>query len=83
MCRLWPVHRADLQQVLSEAAIKQGVTLRLGCLVVAVDEGDQALSVVVHGGERLFADMVVGADGKPRLSSFQVVLIIPSWCCLV
>jgi salicylate hydroxylase len=53
-----------LQQVLYEAAIKRGITLRLGCLVVALDEDDQTLAVVVKGGERIEADVIVGADGK-------------------
>lgn len=73
--RLWPVHRADLQHVLFEAAMKAGVILRLGCLVVAVDEDGQELSVVVKGGERISADVIVGADGT---STLQLTLVGPS-----
>ncbi|TAQ86911.1 hypothetical protein B7494_g4752 [Chlorociboria aeruginascens] len=60
---LCPLHRADLQQVLYEAAIQRGITLRLGCPVVTLDEDDQTLAVVVKGGERIEADVIVGADG--------------------
>jgi 2-polyprenyl-6-methoxyphenol hydroxylase-like FAD-dependent oxidoreductase len=60
--RIWAVHRADLQQVLFEAAVKRGISLRLGCPVVEVD--DENLAVVIKGGERIEADVIVGADGK-------------------
>ena len=58
------MHRADLQHILWEGAVRQGVTLRFGCSVIAVNEDDQVLSVGVSGGERILADVIVGADGK-------------------
>ncbi|KAK5701678.1 hypothetical protein LTR97_004496 [Elasticomyces elasticus] len=61
---LWPVHRANLQHVLFEAAMKQGVVLKLGCLVTAVEEDNLELSVVINGQDRMYADVIVGADGK-------------------
>jgi 2-polyprenyl-6-methoxyphenol hydroxylase-like FAD-dependent oxidoreductase len=60
--RLWSVHRADLQQVLYDAAVKRGITVRLGCPVVEVD--DEEVSVLIKGGEKIKADIIVGADGK-------------------
>lgn len=63
--RLLHVHRADLQQALYKAAVKRGITLRLGCPVVAVDDEDEEnVAVVIKGGERIEADVIVGADGK-------------------
>jgi flavin-dependent dehydrogenase len=60
--RLLLIHRADLQQVLYQAAVERGITLRLGCPVVAID--DENVAVVLKGGERIEADVIVGADGK-------------------
>ena len=62
--RLWPLHRADLQEVLYNEARRRGVVFRFGCPVVATDEDWNSLAVVVKGGERIEADVVVGADGK-------------------
>lgn len=58
----WSVHRADLQNVLYEAAKKIGIEVRLGCTVVGVDEAGPA--VLIQGGERIEADLIVGADGE-------------------
>lgn len=63
--RLWPVHRAEYQRVLWEAAKKRGVTLRLGSLVVDIDEEHPA--VIIKGGERIEGDLVIGADGELSL----------------
>ena len=66
-----PFHRADLQQVLYNAAMKQRITLRLGCTIVALDEDDEKLAVVMKSGERIETDVVVGADGKPMMDTPQ------------
>jgi salicylate hydroxylase len=66
--RLWPFHRADLQQILYEAAMKRGITFRLGCPVVSLDEDDDTSAVVIKGGERIEADVIVGADGKSEIN---------------
>ena len=63
------VHRADYQQVLYEAAVERGVTIRLGCPVVSVDEA--TASVTLKSGEVIRADLIVGADG--RSPTVQVV----------
>lgn len=62
--RLWSVHRADLQEIMVEAAIKHGAELRLGCPVIAVVENQENATVIIQGYERIKADVVVGADGK-------------------
>ena len=41
--------------------------MRLGCPVVGVD--DEEVAVVIKGGERIEADIVVGADGKSAFLS--------------
>ena len=53
-----------MQKILYEAAIKRGVAFRLGCPVVALEEDDDTPAVVIKGGEKIEADVVVGADGK-------------------
>ncbi len=70
--RLWPLHRADLQRVLYDEARSQGVIFRLGCMVVATDEDEHSLAVVVEGGERIEADVIVGADGKLLIRLFTL-----------
>ena len=71
--RLLRVHRADLQQVLYKAAVERGVTLRLGCPVMAIDdEHEDNVAVVIRCGERIAADVIVGADGKSTSNSDAV-----------
>jgi salicylate hydroxylase len=60
--RLLHVHRADLQHVLYKAAVERGIALRLGCRVISID--DENVAVVIKGGQRIEADIIVGADGK-------------------
>lgn len=70
------VHRADLQQVLYKAAVERGITLRLGCPVVVIeDEDEENVAVVIEGGERIEADVIVGADGIK--SDYGLVLLLP------
>jgi 2-polyprenyl-6-methoxyphenol hydroxylase-like FAD-dependent oxidoreductase len=57
--------------VLYEAAKKRGITLRLGCPVVAIEENDETVAVVIRGGERIEAEVIVGADGKSTINSLQ------------
>lgn len=67
------VHRADLQQVLFKAAVERGVTLRLGCPVIAIDdEHEDDVVVVIRSGERIAADVLVGADGRSTSNSDAV-----------
>ena len=55
------LHRVDVQRALAARAKALGVTLRLGCRVADVDF--DAASLVLESGERLAADLLVGADG--------------------
>lgn len=57
------MHRADYQRVLADEAQRLGAHLRLGVDVVEVECNDQNPSVTLAGGERLVADVIVGADG--------------------
>ncbi|KAF8864941.1 FAD/NAD(P)-binding domain-containing protein [Acephala macrosclerotiorum] len=57
----WGVHRADYQQILYAGAIERSVIVRLGCRVVSVDE--KCPAIIINGGERIEADLVIGADG--------------------
>jgi 2-polyprenyl-6-methoxyphenol hydroxylase-like FAD-dependent oxidoreductase len=70
--RFWTVHRADYQQVLYEGAKDKGVIIRLGSRVVSVD--DEHTAVVLQSGERVEADLIVGADGMCKhLSDSQAL----------
>ncbi|CAG8977439.1 hypothetical protein HYALB_00007771, partial [Hymenoscyphus albidus] len=59
------------QQILFGAATKRGATIKLGCPVVAIEENEKRITVMVKGGERVEADMVVGADGDEWLLSLD------------
>jgi salicylate hydroxylase len=56
------VHRADIIDVLVDAAQRSGVIIRTGHTVEHVHSGDQP-EVVTASGETFSADLVVGADG--------------------
>ena len=49
------------QQVLYEAAIESGVRIEFGSSIISIDENSPAL--VLGNGERILADLIVGADG--------------------
>ncbi|MFD3714221.1 FAD-dependent monooxygenase, partial [Streptomyces sp. NPDC058677] len=53
------VHRADLQHALAAAVPPRSV--RLNTLVVGIDQDDELAHVTTASGERLGADLVVGA----------------------
>ncbi|EJU03227.1 monooxygenase [Dacryopinax primogenitus] len=55
-------HRGELHQILFDHAVELGVDLRLSANVTEYWEDDHAAGVVSNG-ERLSADVVVGADG--------------------
>lgn len=57
------MHRADYQRVLANEARRLGANLRLDCDVVKVECNELRPAVVLASGERLEADVVVGADG--------------------
>ncbi|KAI1815146.1 FAD/NAD(P)-binding domain-containing protein [Poronia punctata] len=84
------VHRADLLNVLVEAALKQGVEIKLGCDVAAVDFATS--TVRLSTGVTYKADLILGADGErsvcrnellgrqdlPRSTGDKVVRIVVS-----
>ena len=57
------LHRADLIALLLQGAVEAGVTLRLLSRVAEVDLSPPRPAVVLDGGERLEARLLVGADG--------------------
>jgi salicylate hydroxylase len=60
------IHRADLQRILSEAALAAGVDIRLGAEVVdfaQVPAGVLAHLRTTEGEETPTADLLIGADG--------------------
>jgi salicylate hydroxylase len=57
------MHRADYQHVLANEARRLGAKFRLGADVVSADCDGGRASVTLASGERLTADVVVGADG--------------------
>jgi salicylate hydroxylase len=64
--RLWPIHRADLQQVLLKAALERGVVVKLGCRVIAIEGDSEIVAVLTKDGEKIEADLLVGADGTSK-----------------
>ena len=57
------IHRADLQNLLHDAALAEGVHLRLGQTVQSWYETLEALQVNTADGTRMQADALIGADG--------------------
>ncbi|KAH8696499.1 hypothetical protein BGW36DRAFT_188061 [Talaromyces proteolyticus] len=56
------IHRGDLQNVLREAALREGVLLRTNARVTAVDT-ELIARVTLASGEQVVGDVLVGADG--------------------
>ena len=57
------MHRADLLELLADAALAEGIELRLGIAVVQVAATDGRPILELEGGERMAPDLIVGADG--------------------
>jgi salicylate hydroxylase len=58
------VHRGDLHTVLLDAVREAMPTrLRLDCRVTSVEQGDDGVTLRLHQGGTVDADLVVGADG--------------------
>ncbi|MFC0267537.1 FAD-dependent urate hydroxylase HpxO [Kushneria aurantia] len=56
-----PIARTELQRILLDAVGRDNV--RLGCACVDLNTDDDGVEVVLEGGERLTADLLVAADG--------------------
>ena len=69
------IPRARLQQVLYEAAVRNGADVRFSMAVTELDEATPALTF--DTGERFTADLIVRSDGKhslcrsPKIISFS------------
>ncbi len=59
------MRRVELHRVLASALERQGVTVRLGVTVTAIDDKDPArpVSLTLSDGSTLTCDLLVGADG--------------------
>lgn len=69
------IHRANLHAILHKHAVKAGATLQLGSRVVNYDFENGSLEL--HTGQRLQADLIVGADGKASSLTHEVA---PNMC---
>jgi salicylate hydroxylase len=65
------IHRADMLSALSGQIDPSRI--RLGARVVGVDQDEHSATVVLDSGERLTADLVVGADGIKSALREQLV----------
>lgn len=65
------VQHGDLHSMLLDLATREGVEFRYNAPVAGVD--CDTVSVTLEGGERLYADLVVGADGHNSLVRNAVV----------
>ncbi|KUJ08879.1 FAD/NAD(P)-binding domain-containing protein, partial [Mollisia scopiformis] len=57
------VHRAPLQQLLLEAATEAGAKVQVNTRVIDIDESDESPVAITKDGQRLEADLIIGADG--------------------
>ncbi|RYN46115.1 hypothetical protein AA0118_g12679 [Alternaria tenuissima] len=57
------VYRKSLHGLLTSYAQEQGISITFGAKVVEFIESDNEAGVVLEGGDRLVADVVVAADG--------------------
>lgn len=56
-------HRGEIHRILYEHAINQGVEIRLGTRVEEYFQDEGVAGVVLAGGERIEADVILAADG--------------------
>ena len=59
------IHRADLQKIFYDAAVKAGAQIRFGRKVVSVNTSSSTL--ILEDGSAVMADLIVGADGAASL----------------
>lgn len=58
------IHRADYHKMLSQEAEKLGATIKLGSEVISVNSEES--SVFLASQEKVHADVIIGADGRPK-----------------
>ena len=59
------IHRADLQRIFYDAAVKAGAQIRFGRKVVSVDTSSSTL--ILEDGSAVVTDLIIGADGTASL----------------
>lgn len=67
------IHRADYQDVLLQEARRLGVGIRLGVDVISIDCDTEQPAAILRDGQRLYADVVVGADGLHSSARTSVI----------
>lgn len=58
------IHRGPLQQLLLEAATEAGAKVLVNTRIVSIDESGESPIATTKDGQRLQADLIIGADGK-------------------
>ena len=59
---------ADFRRVLYETAVKDGAKVRCNAKVVSADLTKERPSVTLESGEKIEADVIIGADGVNSVS---------------
>ncbi|KAH0354221.1 FAD/NAD(P)-binding domain-containing protein, partial [Aureobasidium melanogenum] len=62
----WDFHRADLHKALLDRAVELGASFSINARVIDIryeEDAKDTATVILKSGERLTADLVVGADG--------------------
>ncbi|KAH9830725.1 uncharacterized protein C8Q71DRAFT_862180 [Rhodofomes roseus] len=62
------MHYADFRRLLYETAVKSGATIRTNAKVASADLDAESPSVTLECGEKIAADVIVGADGTHSVS---------------
>jgi flavin-dependent dehydrogenase len=77
--RMLNVPRQTYQRLLYEAAVREGVKVRFGARVENLEDSSPRPCVILSTGERIEADLIVGADGNlhPLLILHVISLNIP------
>ncbi|KAE8451371.1 hypothetical protein EG329_004000 [Mollisiaceae sp. DMI_Dod_QoI] len=61
------VHRAALQQFLVQAATEAGAEIKVNMRVIGLDESGTSPVAIIKGGQRIEADIIIGADGAKSM----------------
>ena len=61
----WLIHRPDYHLLLHQAALENGCEIRVKSRVTSVDES--APSLTLTSGEKIHADIIIGADGSSSI----------------
>lgn len=61
------VHRADVSKMLSDRALKVGVTIHFQARVASILDGPDQVNVKLEDGIVFTSDVLIGADGQCSL----------------